>query len=81
MTCFGCERNEQLLKLTDEKVLALVEEQLSMEINLSSDNLRESRLAICASCPFRQSHTCTKCGCYVTFRASLKLKSCPVGKW
>ncbi|WP_227004528.1 DUF6171 family protein [Jeotgalibaca porci] len=52
-----------------------------MEINLSSDNLRESRLAICASCPFRQSHTCTKCGCYVAFRASLKLKSCPVGKW
>ncbi len=81
MSCFGCERNEQLLKLTDEKVLAEVEEQLLMEINLASDDLRGSRLAICAGCPFRQSHTCTKCGCYVAFRTSLEIKNCSVGKW
>ncbi|WP_373757364.1 DUF6171 family protein [Jeotgalibaca porci] len=52
-----------------------------MEINLASDDLRGSRLAICAGCPFRQSHTCTKCGCYVAFRTSLEIKNCSVGKW
>lgn len=81
MTCIGCERKEMLLGLTDEVVQAEIDEQLSIEINLATPEERDQRLAICATCPFRATHTCTRCGCYVGFRASLAMKSCPAGKW
>ncbi|MDE1549577.1 DUF6171 family protein [Jeotgalibaca caeni] len=81
MSCKGCERRNELLQLTDEKIQEEIEEQLSMEIDLASPELRDSRLSICATCPFRAQHTCSKCGCYVGFRASLNGKVCPVGKW
>lgn len=81
MSCFGCERKQEQLLLTEAKIQAEIEEQLLMEINLASDELKDDRLATCAGCPFRVSHTCTKCGCYVVFRASLEIKHCPIGKW
>lgn len=81
MSCFGCDIKDEVRALTNEQVSAEIEEQLAMEVNLASEAVRDERLAVCATCPFRSTHTCTKCGCYVAFRASLEIKKCPVGKW
>ncbi|WP_158625509.1 DUF6171 family protein [Exiguobacterium sp. SH0S7] len=41
----------------------------------------EARLTHCAACPFRQQDTCLKCGCYVSYRARLATKHCPLNVW
>lgn len=81
MSCKNCERQETLAVKTDADIQIEIEEQLAMEIDLASDELKEKRLSICKTCPFLANHTCTKCGCYVGFRAGLNFKNCPVGKW
>lgn len=81
MSCKGCDRQEYFLQLTDQDIQAEIDEQLAMEIDLASAELRDNRLSICSGCPFRSQHTCSKCGCYVGFRTSLNSKVCPVGKW
>jgi hypothetical protein len=58
-----------------------IDEQLSIEANLATDEKKEARLAICLGCPFLKNQTCLKCGCYARFRASLEQKYCPIGKW
>ncbi|WP_208560861.1 DUF6171 family protein [Marinilactibacillus kalidii] len=78
MSCKTCERLEAL---AGQNVLESIEEQLSLEVDLASDELKEMRLSVCESCPFFQNQTCTKCGCYAMFRASLNYKNCPIGKW
>lgn len=78
MSCFGCEKKEQLTNLA---VDVLVEEQLAVEINRASLLVQSNRTKICDRCPFRQEHTCSKCGCFYKFRAGLSNKDCPVGKW
>ncbi|MFC6465733.1 DUF6171 family protein [Marinilactibacillus sp. GCM10026970] len=78
MSCKTCERLEAL---AGQDVVTSIEEQLSLEIDLASEELKEKRLSVCETCPFFQNQTCTKCGCYAMFRASLNYKSCPVNKW
>lgn len=78
MACKTCERLESL---AGQDVLASIEEQLSLETDLASDELKDKRLSVCESCPFFQNQTCTKCGCYAMFRASLSYKNCPIEKW
>lgn len=47
-----------------------------------SDEERERRLDICAQCEFfTMSGRCSKCGCYMRFKAKLRAGQCPVGKW
>lgn len=42
-----------------------------------SDEVYESRLAICKSCDDLLSGMCRRCGCYVELRAAIKVRSCP----
>lgn len=78
MSCKGCEIKEEAA-LFD--VDALIQEQLSLEIDLVSEDLLAKRLKQCETCPFRSNHTCTKCGCFYQFRANLAMKTCPDGRW
>lgn len=41
------------------------------------------RLDICKTCPFflARSERCSKCGCFMRLKTTLKQASCPVGKW
>ncbi|SDD40969.1 hypothetical protein SAMN05216342_3113 [Exiguobacterium indicum] len=41
----------------------------------------QERLRQCAVCSFYQDDTCLKCGCYVSYRARLATKHCPVKVW
>lgn len=43
----------------------------------------EERLEICKTCEFfrKGNQTCSKCGCFMTMKATLKQSTCPVGKW
>ena len=76
--CKSCERLQELADLNE---LELIEEQLSLEIDVVNDEVKEKRLSICLSCPFLNRQTCTKCGCYALFRTSLANKKCPISKW
>lgn len=77
-----CERCEQLEALGQQDTDALIAAQLELEVrNLVADEVRDQRLKICSTCPFLVGGLCQQCGCYTRFRASLRNKSCPIGKW
>ncbi|MCU9612621.1 DUF6171 family protein [Caldibacillus lycopersici] len=78
MVCVGCRIKEQVAQLNVDE---LVIEQLSLEADVLSDEERDERLSICQNCNYLLNHTCSKCGCFVKFRASLPYKSCPIGQW
>lgn len=78
MACLGCEIKESVSQMD---VDLLVKEQLALEMDLTEDGLKEERLEICKKCEHLNQHTCSKCGCFVSFRASLNYKSCPIKKW
>lgn len=41
------------------------------------------RIAICLACEFfrHDDKRCSKCGCFMEIKSSLRSASCPVGKW
>lgn len=78
MSCKDCERQAAFLATDIE---ALVNEQLALEINLVSENEWRKRQLICESCPYRQEHTCSVCGCFYKFRTALSTKHCPMNYW
>ena len=49
----------------------------------SSENLHESRLAICRTCEFFKPRVekCAKCGCFMKLKTKLENAKCPIGKW
>ncbi len=78
MACKTCDRMEELAQTSIEE---LIDEQLSFESKLADKEVIETRLAKCQVCPFLQEATCSKCGCFARFRASLPMKKCPIGYW
>ena len=48
-----------------------------------SDEIKESRMKICLSCPelLQTTKQCKKCGCFMQIKTQLKLSKCPIGKW
>ncbi len=46
-----------------------------------SDEEKDRRLAICATCEFYTGTTCRKCGCVMRFKARLATEHCPISKW
>lgn len=46
-----------------------------------SEEVYISRLDICRKCEKLLNATCEGCGCYVEFRAAIKLGKCPYKKW
>ena len=49
----------------------------------SEEELKAYRMSICRTCPFfsKTGERCTKCGCFMTLKTTLKKAKCPVGKW
>jgi uncharacterized paraquat-inducible protein A len=43
----------------------------------------ERRLALCHRCELfiRQQKRCSRCGCFMKFKARMRSQHCPVGKW
>ncbi|MFC4698330.1 DUF6171 family protein [Enterococcus aquimarinus] len=78
MSCKGCDIKEEAASFDVE---ALIAEQLSVEVDLVSEEILVQRLQKCEQCPFKSNHTCTKCGCFYKFRANLAIKNCPNGQW
>lgn len=78
MTCTRCDIKEEAAQVDID---LLIEEQLSLEINLVDEKIRLQRIKICEACPFRQGKTCGKCGCFYKFRANLANKECPAHFW
>ncbi|MFP7478426.1 DUF6171 family protein [Terribacillus saccharophilus] len=75
MTCRTCLQKKSY---TVEEAEALVADQLALEAVLAEEDTVSARLAICSDCPsLTADHTCSRCGCFVAFRASLPDKRCP----
>lgn len=49
----------------------------------SDKDLIESRLKICNACEFfnKRMVKCKKCGCFMKLKTTLKMATCPIGKW
>lgn len=47
----------------------------------AAEELVEKRLSVCFACEKRQTITCTACGCYIEFRASVRDGRCPRNRW
>lgn len=49
----------------------------------SDQELIESRLKICNGCAAFRKHTqrCSKCGCFMKLKSTLRQAKCPIGKW
>ena len=43
--------------------------------------LREERLRICYTCPFKEDTRCRQCGCFIKIKTALLSSECPIGKW
>ncbi|WP_348920294.1 DUF6171 family protein [Enterococcus rotai] len=78
MSCLGCEIKETTVNIDVQQIIA---EQLLVESHLAGTAMKEQRMKMCESCPFKVEHTCSKCGCFYEFRASLAEKKCPIGNW
>ena len=74
--CPGCERKN--VDLSPEAVMALVEQiPISRELKVRPD-VFEKRLALCFSCDaLREGVLCAYCGCFIRFRARVRLFACP----
>lgn len=46
-----------------------------------TEEVYESRLAICKECDLLNAGTCGACGCYVELRAAAKVGKCPHKLW
>ncbi|WP_086350687.1 DUF6171 family protein [Candidatus Enterococcus clewellii] len=77
----GCVRCEQQQAAQAVDVEQLIMEQLALEPMIVSAEIRQQRMNCCESCSMRVNDTCTGCGCYYKFRASLPSKRCPIGNW
>jgi hypothetical protein len=47
----------------------------------ASEELRNSRMSICNSCPRLKLGVCTSCGCVMKLKTTLSRAVCPEGKW
>ncbi len=47
----------------------------------SDAELAEERMAICKTCEFFTGKRCTKCGCFMALKTTLRQATCPVHKW
>lgn len=76
--CIRC-----LLREMDEEMAyqKIREYQSSVpEMEQATEEMYESRLAICKDCKWLNQGTCQKCGAYVEARAYRKDAHCPLGE-
>ncbi|WP_089803272.1 DUF6171 family protein [Halolactibacillus alkaliphilus] len=75
MACKSC---SETVRRTTLEVEALVKDQLLFETEIVSDSDYEDRITHCLKCDqLDYETTCRLCGCFVQFRAKLKMKACP----
>lgn len=50
---------------------------------MASDDIKNSRMDICLSCPefIKLTTQCKKCGCLMNLKTKLEDSKCPIGKW
>lgn len=51
------------------------------EADRVTEEVYESRLAVCQDCEKLNAGTCMACGCYVELRAVAAVSRCPKKKW
>ena len=49
-------------------------------LNADPDEIKR-RKAICKSCEYMHDNRCSKCGCWLQYKAILRAESCPINKW
>jgi hypothetical protein len=56
---------------------------INPNVEKSSDELQEKRMAICSSCPelIKLTKQCKKCGCFMHAKTKIEKATCPLGKW
>lgn len=78
MSCLRC----ILLQSGEDETYKLILEKIKLlpESKKADDDLYHKRLEICKQCDNLDSGLCLKCGCYVEWRAAVKLSHCPLKK-
>ena len=58
-------------------------DMLNPNAERASDDVAETRMSICNSCPelIRLTKQCRKCGCMMNAKTKLLQETCPIGKW
>jgi len=58
-------------------------DMLNPNAERASDDVAETRMSICNSCPelLRLTKQCKQCGCMMTAKTKLLQATCPLGKW
>jgi ribosomal protein L32 len=56
---------------------------LNPQTKRASDELAESRIAVCKTCPefFSPTSQCKKCGCIMPVKVKFEAAKCPLDKW
>ena len=56
---------------------------LNPKTKRTSDEIANSRLDICNSCPhlIQLTKQCKKCGCFMAAKTKYEAAKCPIGKW
>jgi predicted Zn-ribbon and HTH transcriptional regulator len=49
----------------------------------AAEELSDSRMSICRSCPelIKLTSQCKKCGCFMSLKTKYEAAKCPIGKW
>jgi hypothetical protein len=49
----------------------------------AAEELSDSRMSICRSCPelIKLTSQCKKCGCFMSIKTKYEAAKCPIGKW
>lgn len=73
----------EMIKNLSQSVVNNVTSVLAGNDLTSSEQLANSRLAICRQCEFfdQSQERCKKCGCKMAIKTYLKAEKCPIGKW
>jgi hypothetical protein len=55
---------------------------LNPETEHVTDEVQKSRYALCEKCPhFLITKQCSKCGCFMPAKTTMKHATCPIDKW
>lgn len=47
----------------------------------ASEDVYQSRMAVCEKCANLQKNRCLKCGCYMKIKAKFAVMNCPINLW
>jgi hypothetical protein len=71
------------LKKRIEETKTAVIDAVELAVELADEDVANSRLSICLSCPHltKPLNQCSQCGCFMNAKTKLKNVSCPIDKW